>query len=246
MRTPKNVVDEIEFLHRKYGEDQFTFYDDALTVDQTRVEEMCDEILRRNLKIKWDCETRVDMLTKKLLAKMKKAGCIALWLGVESGSQKMIDAMGKGITIEQTERAFRWARETGIIAAASLILGFPGETKESAWETIKLVERIKPYEIGIHVATPYPGTPMYDYVKRMGWLKIYDFNKYDTATPTFESPTLKMNELKEIREQAYRRFYLNPNYVLRMLGKGGMYGYSATRTSMAWLRRSILSKLSSK
>jgi len=246
VRTPKNVVAEIEFLHRKYKEDQFTFYDDALTVNQDRVEEMCDEILNRNLKIKWDCETRVDMLTKELLTKMKKAGCIALWLGVESGSQKMIDAMGKGITIEQTVRAFRWARDAGLIAAASLILGFPGETKESAWETIKLVERIKPDEIGIHVATPYPGTPMYEYVKQMGWLKIHDFNKYDTATPTFESPTLKMKELREIREQAYRRFYLNPNYVLRMLGKGGMYGYAATRTSIAWLRRSILSKLSSR
>ncbi len=244
MRSPKSVVDELEFLYKKYGEDQYTFYDDAFTVDQARVEEICDEIIRRKLPIKWDCETRVDMFTKRLLHKMRKAGCIALWLGVESGSQKIIDEMRKGITIEQTERAFRWAREAGLMTVASVILGFPGETKESAWETIKLVQRINPDDIGIYVATPYPGTPMYDYVKKMGWLKVLDFNKYDTATPTFDSPTLSMKELREIRDKAYQRFYIRPTYVLHMFSKGGVYGYSATRTALAWLRRSIISKLS--
>lgn len=244
MRSPKNVVDELEFLYKKYREEQYTFYDDAFTVNQTRVEEICDEILRRKLPVKWDCETRVDMFTKELLLKMKKAGCIALWLGVESGSQKTLDAMRKGITVEQTMRAFKWARETGLLTVASVILGFPGETRESAWETIRLIEKIQPDDIGIYVATPYPGTPLYDYVKEKGLLKITDFNKYDTATPTFETPTLNMKELREIREKAYQRFYLRPTHVLRMLSKGGIYGYSTTRTSLAWLRRTIMSKLS--
>jgi len=243
MRSPKNVVDELEFLFKKYGEEQYTFYDDAFTVNQTRVEEICEEIIRRKLPIKWDCETRVDMITKELLVKMKKAGCIALWLGVESGSQTTLDAMRKGITLQQTMKAFKWARETGLMTVASVILGFPGETKESAWETIRLIDRIQPDDIGIYVATPYPGTPLYDYVKENGMLKIQDFNKYDTATPTFETPTLGMKELREIRDTAYQRFYLRPTYILRMLSKGGPYGYSATRTSLAWLRRAIVSKL---
>ena len=244
MRNPKNVVDELEFLYKKYGEDQYTFYDDAFTVNQPRTAEICEEIKNRKLKIKWDCETRVDTVTKELLLKMREAGCIAIWFGVESGSQQVIDAMGKGFSIKQTVRAFKWAKEAGLMTVASVILGFPGETSETAWETIKLVERIKPHEIGIYIATPYPGTPMYDYVKEMGWLKIHDFNKYDTATPTFESPTLSMKELKEIHDQAHRRFYLRPTYVLSMFSKGGVYGYSATRTALAWLRRSIISKLS--
>lgn len=243
MRSPKNVVDELELLYKKYGEDQYTFYDDAFTVNQPRVVEICDEILRRDLKIRWDCETRVDMVTKELLLKMRKAGCIAVWFGVEAGSQRVIDAMGKGISIKQTVMAFKWAREAGLITVASVILGFPGETKETAWETMKLVERIKSDEIGIYIATPYPGTPMYDYVKEMGWLKIHDFNKYDTATPTFESPTLSMKELREIHDQAYQKFYLRPTYVLRAFSKGGVYGYSTTRTALAWLRRTIVSKL---
>jgi anaerobic magnesium-protoporphyrin IX monomethyl ester cyclase len=243
MRSPKKVVDELEFLYKKYGEKQYTFYDDAFTVNQARTEEICDEILRRGLKIKWDCETRVDMVSKDLLLKMKKAGCIAVWYGVEAGSEKVRNAMGKGISTQQTLNAFKWTKEAGLIAVASIILGFPGETKETAWESVKLLQRINPDEIGIYIATPYPGTPMYDYVKKMGWLKIRDFDKYDTATPIFESPTMSMEELKEIHDKAHQSFYLRPTYVIRAFSRGGVYGYSTTRTALAWLRRLIASKL---
>jgi len=243
MRSPNNVVDELEFLHNTYGADQFTFYDDTFTVDQSRVQKICREIRNRKLRITWDCGTRVDMVTKDLLQKMRKAGCIAVWLGVESGSQRVVDAMGKGFTPEKTKKTFKLAKEAGIMTIASVILGFPGETPETAWETIKLVEEINPDDIGYYVATPYPGTPMADYVKKMGWLKVTDFDKYDTATPIFELPTLSMKELREIREQAFQRFYLRPTYVLHMFAKGGMYGFSATRTAFAHLLRATKSKL---
>jgi radical SAM superfamily enzyme YgiQ (UPF0313 family) len=243
MRSPKKVVDELELLYKKYGEKQYTFYDDAFTVDQARTNEICDEILRRGLKIKWDCETRVDMVSKDLLVNMKKAGCIAVWYGVEAGSQKVRDAMGKGINTQQTLNAFKWTQDAGMIAVASIILGFPGETKETAWESVKLLRKINPDEIGIYIATPYPGTPMYDYVKKMGWLKIFDFDRYDTATPIFESPTMSMKELKEIHDKAHQSFYIRPTYILRAFSKGGVYGYSTTRTALAWLRRLIASKL---
>jgi anaerobic magnesium-protoporphyrin IX monomethyl ester cyclase len=242
MRSPKNVVDELEFLHNTYGADNFTFYDDAFTVDQSRVREICREIHSRNLRITWDCGTRVDMVTKDLLQRMREVGCIAIWLGVESGSQRVIDAMGKGFTPKKTKKAFKWVREAGMMTIASVVLGFPGETKESAWETVKLVEEIDPDDIGYYIATPYPGTPMADYVKKMGWLKVTDFDKYDTATPIFELPTMSMKELKELREKAFHRFYLRPTYVLRMFTKGGMYGFSATRTALAHLLRAIKPK----
>ena len=243
MRSPKNVVDELEFLNKTYGAEQFTFYDDAFSVDQTRVQEICGEIQNRKLKIKWDCETRVDMVTKDLLQTMKNAGCIAVWFGVESGSQKVIDAMGKGLILERTKNSFKMARETGLMTVASVILGFPEETRETAKETIKFVEEINPDDVGYYIATPYPGTPMYDYVKKMGWLKTDDFNRYDTATPIFETPLLSMKELREIREKAFQSFYIRPTYILRMFRKGGVYGKSATRTALAHLRRKIKSKL---
>jgi anaerobic magnesium-protoporphyrin IX monomethyl ester cyclase len=246
MRSPKSVVDELEFLIKKYNAKQFTFYDDAFTVNQPRVQEICQEIQNRKLKIKWDCETRVDMVTKELLQQMKKAGCLAVWFGVEAGCQRVLDDVGKGITLEKTKNAFKMSREVGLMTIASTILGTPDETPESAWDTVKFIEEIKPDDVGYYIATPYPGTPMYDLVKEKGWLKVTDFNKYDTATPIFETPTISMKELREIREKAFQRFYLHPTYVLRMFGKGGVYGYSASRTALAHLRRSMKSKLKKK
>ncbi|MEM1660333.1 MAG: radical SAM protein [Candidatus Bathyarchaeia archaeon] len=244
MRSPKNVVDEMEAVYTKYGVRQFTFYDDAFTVDQKRVEEICDEIIKRRLDIKWDCETRVDMVNRSLLEKMKRAGCIAIWFGVESGCQMIIDRMKKQFKIEQTRKAFRLAHEVGLMTVASVILGFPGETEETAWETINFVKSLNPADVGFYIATPYPGTPLYDLVKEKGWLKTEDFDKYDTATPVFETPYLSMEKLKEIRFRAYQQFYLRPNYIIRMFMRGGVYGVSAVKTSLAYLLRSLHIKLS--
>jgi anaerobic magnesium-protoporphyrin IX monomethyl ester cyclase len=221
MRSPKNVVNELEFLHKTYGVNKFTFCDDAFTVDQARIEELCSEITDRKLKIQWNCGTRVDMVTRELLVKMKGAGCISVWFGVESGSQQVLDAMKKGISTEQTLRVLGWVRELGLKPVPNVILGFPGETKETAWKTIKFVEKISPDEVGFYnIATPFPGTPMYDLVKENGWLKVTDFDKYDTVTPIFETPWLSMKELGEIREQAFHHFYLRPTYFLNNLRKG--------------------------
>jgi anaerobic magnesium-protoporphyrin IX monomethyl ester cyclase len=243
-RSPKNVVDEIEFVTNKYGNDQFTFYDDLFTLDPTWVKEICKEIRNRNLKIKWDCETRLDMVTKELLLEMRKAGCNVIWFSLEAGSQRILDAMGKGFTVEQTLSAYKWAREAGMMTIANVVLGFPGETPQSAWETIKFVKKVSPDDVGYNIATPYPGTAMYYQVKKMGWLKIEDFDYYDTATPTFETPTLSMKELQEIHEKAYQQFYLRPTYVLRMLFKGGTFGVSAAKTSFARLLRALGYKFS--
>jgi len=248
MRTPKNVVDEIEYLHKNYHANQFTFYDDAFTVDQARTAEICDEIHRRGLKIKWDCETRVDMVSKELFVKMRGAGCIAVWFGVESGSKKQLTSMGKGFNLTQTRRAFKWAKEAGLMTVAGVILGFPGETRESAWETIRFVKELNPNDVGFYIATPYPGTPMYEEVKANGSLKITDFDRYDTATPTFEIPNMTMQELSQIREQAFQSFYLSPRYFVSAIGmfkKGKMWGLGATRLIMAHFRRALMAKIAS-
>ncbi|MBN1358792.1 radical SAM protein [Candidatus Bathyarchaeota archaeon] len=244
MRSPKNIADELEFLYKTYGVTNFTFCDDAFTVEPARIEELCRLIMERNLTIKWNCGTRVDMLTRELLVKMRDAGCISVWSGVESGTQQVLDAMHKGITIEQTMRVYQWLRELGLKPAPNVILGFPGETKESAWETIKFVEKISPDEVGFYnIATPFPGTPLYDSVKEKGWLRVTDFDQYDTATPIFETPWLTMKELKQVREDAFHHFYMRPNYVIRMFGKGWMYGFAALRTAVSHFMMSLRSKL---
>ena len=214
MRSAKNVVDELEFLNKTYGISKFTFCDDAFTVDQPRTEELCREILNRGLKIQWNCGTRVDMITKELLAKMKEAGCITVWFGVESGTQQVLDAMKKGITPELTIKVLGWVRELGLKPVPNVILGFPGETKKSAWKTIKFVEKIAPDDVGFYnVATPFPGTPMYDMVKEKGWLRVTDFDLYDTTHPIFETPWLSMKDLGKLREGAFHHYYLRTKFL---------------------------------
>ncbi len=209
MRSPKNVVDELEFLNKTYGMKKFTFCDDAFTVDQPRTEALCSEILNRGLKIQWNCGTRVDMITKDLLVKMKDAGCISVWFGVESGTQQVLDAMKKGISPDLTIKVLGWVRELGLKPVPNVILGFPGETKKSAWKTIKFIEKIAPDDVGFYnVATPFPGTPMYDMVKEKGWLRVTDFDLYDTTHPIFETPSLSMKDLGKLREGAFHHYYL--------------------------------------
>ncbi|MCW4046196.1 MAG: B12-binding domain-containing radical SAM protein [Candidatus Bathyarchaeota archaeon] len=244
MRSPKNVVDELEYLHKTFNVDKFTFCDDAFTVDQPRIEELCREILNRGLKIKWNCGTRVDMITKDLLMKMKEAGCISVWFGVESASQEVLDCMKKGISTEQTIKALGWVRELGLKPVPNVILGFPGETKESAWKTIKFVEKISPDDVGFYnVATPFPGTPMYDSVKEKGWLRVTDFDKYDTTTPIFETPWLSMEDLGKLREAAFHHFYLRPGYFLHNYRKRKFWTLATALTILSHLKGSIKLKL---
>jgi anaerobic magnesium-protoporphyrin IX monomethyl ester cyclase len=244
MRSVKNVVDEIEYLCKKYNATQFTFCDDAFTVDKSRTEELCNEIKKRDLKIKWNCGTRVDMVTKELLTKMKEAGCISVWFGVESGSQDVLNEMHKEISTEETIRAVKWVLELGLKPVPNVLLGFPGETKESAWKTIKFTLEISPDdEAYYNIATPLPGTPLYDRVKENGWLRVTDFNKYDCKTPIFETPTLSMKELEELLEKAFQSFYLRPTFILRMFLKRGMYGFTVSRIAFRYLCKAIKSKL---
>jgi len=241
MRSPENVADELEYLNKTFNVWKFTFCDDAFTVDQSRI---CSEIIKRGLKIKWNCGTRVDMITKELLLKMKEAGCLSVWFGVESGSQQVLDSMNKGISTEQTLRSLGWVREVGLKPVPNVILGFPGETKETAWKTIKFVERISPEDVGFYnIATPFPGTPMYDLVKEKGWLRITDFDKYDTTTPVFETHWLSMSELGKLREAAFHHFYLRPGYFIHNFRKRKFWTLATALTILAHIKGSLKLKL---
>lgn len=244
MRSPKNVVDEMELVYKKYGVSQVTFYDDAFTVNRDRVLKICEELHRRKLDMMWDCGTRVDMVDRELLKIMKDAGCIAVWLGVESGSEAILGAMNKRIKLDQTRLAYKTAHDVGLMTIANVVLGFPSETEQTARQTINFVKELNPDDVGFYVATPYPGTPMYDQVIKNGWLRVTDFNKYDTATPTFETPSLSIEKLAEIRYKAYQEFYLRPGYILKMMRRGGTYGTSAVKTSAAYALRAMHIKLS--
>src|SRR3989344_6087684 len=135
-QSPERVIKEIEFLVEKYGVKEIKFYDDTFTMDMERVSKICDLIIEKGIKITWSCSTRVDRVNKELLMKMKKAGCWQIDYGLESGDQRMLNIMKKGITLEQSRNAAKWTKEPGIRLRAFIILGMPGETNESIRNTI--------------------------------------------------------------------------------------------------------------
>jgi anaerobic magnesium-protoporphyrin IX monomethyl ester cyclase len=152
--------------------------------------------------------------------------------------------MHKGISPELTMRVLGWVREVGLKPVPNVILGFPGETKKSAWKTIKFVEKISPDYVGFYnVATPFPGTPMYDSIKENGWLRVTDFDKYDTTTPIFETPWLSMKELGKLREAAFHHFYLRTGYFLHNFRKRKFWSLSTALTILSHLKESIKLKL---
>jgi anaerobic magnesium-protoporphyrin IX monomethyl ester cyclase len=240
-RSPKNVVDELEWLRDEHGADAFTFYDDTFTLDRKRALKICEEIRKREIGLPWDCQTRVTTVSKEILTKMREANCQQVFFGVESGCQKILDAVKKGTTVEQNEKAIRLAKDVGLFVSISVIVGYPGETKDMLQETIDLIRKVEPDDVYLCVATPYPGTELRSLVEEMGWEMSDDWGLYDTITPVFANPNLSAEEIRKLRTSFYNRFY-SPKYVLCHLFKSNFYSRVMARTALnhlLWRIKSI-------
>jgi len=191
---------------------------------QKRVHEICRGIIERGLDVTWICSARIGSLDLETMKLMKQAGCHMLRLGVESGNQRVLDTVKKGITLEQTVQCFEWIHRAGLDSHAHCMLGIPGETAESIEDNIRFVKRIDPTIVTFGICTPYPGTPLFSEVQDKH-PEIEDgsgcdlsqlhtnafFNQYFTGlTPEF---------LQKAMRRAYRMFYLRPGYILRWLGR---------------------------
>lgn len=141
-RSAKNVVDEIETLIRNYGTKGIYFREDNFTLNKKRIIDICDELLKRNIKIEWECSSRVDLIDKKLLKKMHEAGCKFIWFGIESGSLNTLKKLDKGITIEKSREAIKMTREAGIEPGGSFMIGIPGETKQDVLQTYNFIKEL--------------------------------------------------------------------------------------------------------
>ncbi|TVM03552.1 MAG: hypothetical protein CV087_04370 [Candidatus Brocadia sp. WS118] len=161
-RSLANILEEIKSVHLCFGTRQFTFKDDSFTVNRKRVMEFCKMLLEADLKINWDCNTRVDLVDLELLRAMKKAGCNSIKVGIESGSERILALMDKGITLERIHEAARLFREAGIHWTAYFMMGIPTETKEDVKKTLDLLYTIRPSFASIGVYEPFPGTKLFD------------------------------------------------------------------------------------
>jgi anaerobic magnesium-protoporphyrin IX monomethyl ester cyclase len=230
-RSPKKVVDELEWLRDVHGADVFAFYDDTFTFDIKRVYEICEEMKNRGFKLPWDCRTRVDRISKEVLSKMRDTNCQLIHFGVESGSQKMLSAMKKGTTVEQNERAIRWTKEVGISVAISVVVGYPGETADMLKQTFDFIRKTGPDYVYVCQAIPYPGTELYDLLKELGWDVSTEWNRYDEQSQVFKNPILSPQKIDEMRGNFYNSFF-SPTYFLRKSLKRDFYSQIMTRAAL--------------
>ena len=172
MRSPERVVREIEQLKERYGIQVVFFFDDTFNANPQRAEDICDLIIDRNLDIFFKCDVRIDIMSKPLLEKMKRAGLFHLSFGIEAGSERIRnEIVNKKIDIEDFHNLVRWCRELEIIPNVFFIFSHPSETWEEAQETINIIEQYKDgIEASIAILHIYPGTPLEKLARQSGYL----------------------------------------------------------------------------
>jgi radical SAM superfamily enzyme YgiQ (UPF0313 family) len=164
------VIAELEHIINKYNFKHFLFLDDTITIRKKRLLELCSRM--EQLDIKWRCYARTTT-TKEMLVAMKKAGCVEIGVGVESGSQKILDIVDKKETVEQNAAFVELCKQVGITANVFIMIGLPGETYETVEETRRWMESVRPHKFGFNIFMPYAGTPVYKNPDRYD-IQIFD------------------------------------------------------------------------
>ncbi|MBI1987784.1 MAG: radical SAM protein [Nitrospinae bacterium] len=226
-RSAQNVVDEMEACVGM-GIGELQVFDDIFTLDKRRALAVCQEVVRRGLKVSWAIRSRVDTVDRELLDGLSRAGCRRISYGVEAGSDEILKNLKKGITTRQAEDAVRMAQEMGLTVLADFMLGSPGEQREHVLRTIDFALKLKPDFAQFTVTTPYPATELYLEGLRRGviardyWQEFAQNPGEDFVTP-FWNEHLSREELLELFRLAYRRFYLRPSYILRRFRRMGSW-----------------------
>ena len=190
-RSPRLVVDEIEYLLQNYGNKHFWFSDDTFISNPKYTNSLLDELLRRECGIAWSCLTRVNTVTKEVLEKMKDSGCSYISYGIESGNQEMLNKIGKRITLDQILTTLKLTSEVGIRQYGFFMVGFPGENWETIMDSYKLIYQSKLDGAAFNIVIPLPGTKLMHELLNSGMVKLEEF-KWDylfarTPSETYES-----------------------------------------------------------
>ncbi|MEK7683224.1 MAG: radical SAM protein, partial [Nitrospirota bacterium] len=214
-RSVENVMKEIEHCI-KQGFREIKFIDDTLAADYQRAMRLAEEIKRSGLDFTWFASACVNQVDKPLLKAFKEAGCWAILFGAESGVQKNLNTIRKGITLEQTRNAVKWAKEAGIKVSTPFMFGIPGETFEEGLQTIEFAIELNPDIANFHAITPFPGTYLYDNLEKYGTMsdELSDFTYQGAA---FIPHTMTREDILKLRQTAFRRFYSRPSFILKKL-----------------------------
>jgi len=214
--SPPRVVEEINELAHDYGSKGVYFVGDNFTINKKRTAELCNLMKKENLDIEWVCDSRVDQISRELLREMRDAGCRTIWLGVESGSPRILGKLNKKITIDQITRAFRLCKEEGIQIASSFMLGIPGETIGDMEATFKFARKLDPDWCQFNVYVAVPGSALYrEIMENKLYDRIEDFVTY-VKTKEFDYETVV-----KIQKRFHSNFNRSPKRILRKVRQEG-------------------------
>lgn len=216
-KEPQQVVDEMEYLVSKRQVSDILLFDDLVLLKEGRMEAICEEILRRRLKFRWIACTRADLIRADALRLMKRAGLVEMAIGIESGSPSILETIRKGIRAEDVRRACRTIKQEGILCYGMVILGLPGETRETFEETMSLVLESDPFYVQFCFSTPFPNTDMFQWYRERNFLYAEQWSDYWPLSdePVVRTEALSREDLKALRREAYRRFVMRPSYLIR-------------------------------
>ena len=218
-RSVENIMAEIKECVEKYNITNFLFWSDIFNLDKKWVYDLCQAIIDSGLKITWSANTRADTADYDMAKKMYESGCRLVSIGVESGSQYMLDKMGKKITLDDIRRTVKIFKKAKIRIYNYFVIGLPWESEETVEDTIRFAIELDSDFISFYTATPLPGSTYYNYAK--------EHNLFDKDTsfesayfyPAVNTHNLTKDRVFELHKSAIRRFYLRPMYILRMLSR---------------------------
>lgn len=225
-KRPETVVDEIEDLKKKFNINNFNLFGDTVTLNKNFVEKFCDELIKRNLNIRWLTNTRADTIYDlDLVKKMKESGCWMLSIGIESYNEKTRNNMQKKLETDKITQAIRLLRERGIISFGFFIYGYPGETEKDMYETTKFALSLPLDYANFYPAVPYPGTAFYTKSMDNGYLHSSSWDKMEYSSYIIKTKDLNETIVKKAISQAYLSFYLRPQFIIRHIKNIGLTNF---------------------
>jgi len=216
-RSPDNILEEIEGLVDKYHINDIGFMDDTFMLNKRRANDIANEIKAKDVDISFVASSRVDRVDSSILQNLKSAGLKTIYYGVESGSQRILDLMKKGITIKQAETAVKMAKDAGLEVLTSFILGYPGETEDDINKTINFSTKLNSDYCQYSILTPFPGTPIYNELMEKNLIDNEDWHNFTVLKPIikYEEMGLSKKMVERKLATAYLKFYTRPKYLLK-------------------------------
>lgn len=218
-RTPENVIAELKECVEQHGITDFLFRSDLFTANKQWVIKLCKAIQQENLNIQWSCNSRVDTINEEMLHEMKAAGCWLISFGVESGDPDMLEKMKKMVDFDKIEPAINLCRKVGVKSSVYFLIGLPWENRETFERTKEFAKKLDPDFIEFFYSYPFHGTEFYRIAVEEGLLKEGEFPKESYNHPAIPTKYLSIEELRPLRKEALKAFYLRPRFIFRTLAK---------------------------